>query len=123
MAKARTFTIVVVLTVIWLCLLLGLILAPASAAAVGSSLLLPFGLVLFAFLPLYPLYTLARKWPHLSLGIFMVGSCLLLTSVVAFAHYLLKLDGSWVQAMFEVSEILFAASGVLFVWQAARRRG
>ena len=123
MAPTKKFTIAAVLMVIWLCLSLWLILAPGSAARVGSNPLFPYGVILFASLPLYPLYRLSKKWPKLSLGIFMLGSCLLLTSVVAFLHYLLNFNGSWVQAMFALSEILGVASSVLFVWQAARKHG
>jgi len=119
----KRLTIVVVLTAIWLCLLLGMILVPGSAAEVGNSSVFPFAMILFACLPLYPLYSLARKWPHLTIGIFMVGVCLVLTSVVVIAHYLLKLNGSWIEATFTLSEVLFIASSALFVWQAVRRRG
>jgi hypothetical protein len=123
MATTKKFNIVVLLTVIWFCLLLGFILSSGTAAKVGSNSLFPFALILFAFFPLYPLYRFAKRWPHLTLGIFMLGLCLLLTSVVAFAHYLLNFNGSWVQAMFDLSEILCVASSVLFVWQAARKHG
>jgi hypothetical protein len=68
MAATKRFIIVGVLTVVWLCLLLWLILAGGSAAKVGSNPLLPVVLILLAILPLYPLYRFAKKWPHLSLG-------------------------------------------------------
>jgi hypothetical protein len=107
--------------VVLACTLLWLALASGGAARVGSNPLFPLVLALFAFSPLYPLYRFSKRWPRFRLGIVILMAGLLLTLVVAFVHYLLHLDGCWVQATFEFSEILCVLSSLLLVWQAARR--
>jgi len=120
MATTRSLIIVILLTVIWLCILVWLVLASGSATKIGSNSLFPFAIGVFALLPLYPLYGVAKRWPRFRLGIVMLMAGLLLTLVVALSHYVLHLEGSWVQGMFSLSEILCVLSSLLLVWQAAR---
>lgn len=108
------------LTVLLGCFLLWLTLT-SGAATVVTSPFFPFAIAVFSLLPLYPLYLLAKRWPRFALGIVMLVAGLLLSAVVAFVHYFLHLDGSWVQVMFNLSEILCVLSSLAFVWQAARR--
>jgi len=117
MPTTKSFILVIFLTLIWMGILMWLVLASGTAAKVGSNSFFPVVLGVFALLPLYPLYRFAKRWPRFRLGIVVLMAGLLLTLAVVFSHYVLHLDGSWVQGMFSLSEILCVLSSLLFVWQ------
>lgn len=122
MAMMRTSVLIVLLTTVWLCILLWLLLPFNNAASqIGSNALFPFVLALLALLPLYPLYRLAKTWPHLFWGILALAACLLLTLIVGILHYALHIENPVVERMLDLSQALSVASSLLLVWQAARR--
>ncbi len=92
-----------------------------NAAKLSSNPLFPFVLI-FALLPLYPLYRLAKRWPRFSSGIIALGTCLLVTLAAGLSYYVFHIDNPWVEHLFDLSQILCAIGGFLLVWQAARRK-
>ena len=121
MAKTKSFVLVMLIVAVWECILLWLVLHPGSATKVGSNALFPFLLPPFLVLPLYSLYRLVETWPRFRSGIVLLVLSVFLTVVFAFLHYTFQMDNSWVQRMFDLSQILFVVGNLLLVWQATRR--
>jgi hypothetical protein len=120
MVSKRTSFILILITVVWVGMVLWIIF-PFNAGRIGRSPLFPFAMMFFALLPLYPLYRLAKKWPRLSSGIFVLGACLLLTLAIVVLQYVFHVDSPWVQHLLDLSQILCVLSSLLFVWQGLRR--
>jgi len=85
----------------------------------NSPIFLSF-ILIFSILPVYPLYRFARRWSSLRTGLIMVIGCLLLTLSLAVAHYLLRMEGPWIDGMLNVTECFFFFSCCVLVWQSAR---
>lgn len=123
MAKTKGFVVVMAISAVWECILLWLLVHPGSVARLGNNKLFPFLLMPFALAPVYPLYRLAKRWPRLKWGILSLELSVFLSVAFAFLYYVFRMDNSWVQGMFDLSQVLFIVSSLLLVWQAATRHG
>ena len=121
MATTRGLVITILAGLVLVGLTLWLTLPATNAARLGSNPLFPFVLIL-ALVPLYPLYRLAKRWPHLAYGITVLGMCLLVTLAAGLSYYVFHIDNPFVDHLFDLSQIFCAVGGVLLVWQVARRR-
>lgn len=113
-------TVVVILAALIVCSLPWLLLVHGDAAKIARDPMVPFGVMFFCLLPLYPLYRLASEWPRLRLGIGIIAANGLLCGALAFLYFGLHLDTLWMNWMFEVSQVLLIGGCLLLVWQGAR---
>ena len=121
MATTKGLVITIIAGLVLVGLTLWLTFPTTNPARLGSSPLFPLVLTL-ALVPLYPLYRLAKGWPHLAYGIAVLGMCLLVTHAAGLSCYVFHIDNPFVEHIFDLSQILCAVGGFLLVWQAARRR-
>jgi hypothetical protein len=94
---------------------------PGAAAKIASIKPLPILLAVLGLSAIYPLYLLARRWPHLRVGIGMLVVSIILSVIVAFLLYSFQRDGFWVHGLLNLSQVLFVLSNMFFVWQSVRR--
>lgn len=66
-------------------------------------------------------YFAAKRMPHLALGVVLLASFFVLTSIYVVAYFLLNIDDAWTGGMFHSIQVLLPLATFAVAWQALKK--
>lgn len=93
---------------------------PGTNQQFGQNTLFVIALAIAGVVPLYFLFSMAKRWRRFAGGIALAAASAFMTSVYLIAHYLFHFDSVWLEGGFELSEGLFLMAVLLLIWRSAK---
>jgi len=109
------------LAAIWSLVLIRLVFKPSLLHPIAQNRATFAVIACAVILSLCFYYYVARKHPHFTIGLGVLGVGVVLVSVCNVAGLVLHVDGAWLDRMMNLGQAFCCLAPLMFIWQAMRK--
>lgn len=117
----RRLTIVLSVAVIWSLGAVLLMFDPKILHRLWQHPTVPIAFACWSGASIWACYLVAKRMPHLALGLVLLAGFFVLTSIYVVAYFLLNIDDAWTGGMFYLIQMLLPLATFVMAWQAVKK--